>query len=129
MIGCMLSLILQVMKRDVTEDTPSQMDREIKLFLSYLNIVSISQQQSTIVWINSYNWQSLLNLPFAVELFGPLVNYWEGGNCGEGYLRHAKSRIRDVHTKNWNINVYINLLNDISMGSVLDTHFSKKSSN
>ena len=42
MIGCMLSLILQVMKRDVTEDTPSQMDREIKLFLSYLNIVSIS---------------------------------------------------------------------------------------
>ena len=30
-IGGMLSMILQVMKRDVTEDTPSQMDREIKL--------------------------------------------------------------------------------------------------
>ena len=128
MIGCMLSMISQVMKREVNEDTPLQMDREIKLFLSYLNIVSTSLQESTTVWINSYNCQSLLNLPFAVELFGPLANYWEGGNCGEGYLRHVKPRIRDVHTKNWNMNVHINLLNDTSMGSVLDTHFSKKSS-
>ena len=41
---------------------------------------------------------------------------------------HVKPRIRDVHTKNWNMNVHINLLNDNSMGSVLDTHFSNKSS-
>ena len=55
---------------------------------------------------------------FAVELFGPLANYWEGGNCGEWYLRHIKPRIHDVHTKNWNTNVYINLLNVISMGLI-----------
>ena len=124
MIGCILSMISWVIKREVIEDTPSQIDREIKLFLSYLNIVSTSLQESTIVWINSYNCQSLLNLPFT---FGPLVTYWEG-DCGEGYLRHVKPRIRDVHTKNWNMNVHINLLNDTSMGSVLDTHFSKKKS-
>ena len=32
MIGGMLFIISQVMKRDVTNDTPSRMDREIKLF-------------------------------------------------------------------------------------------------
>ena len=104
------------------------MNREIKLLLSYLNVVSTSLQQSTTVWINSCNCQSLLNIPFAVELFGHLANYWEDGSYGEGYLRHVKLRICDVHTKNWNMNVRINLLNDTSMGLVLDTHFSKKSS-
>ena len=59
-----------------------------------------------------YNYQLLLNLLFAVILFGPLTNFGEGNNCGEGYLKHVKSCIRDVHTKNWNINVHIKLLND-----------------
>ena len=85
-------------------------------------------QTKCIVWISSYNYQSLLNLPYVVTLFKPLANFWGRINCGEGYLRHVKPRIRDVHTKNWNMNVHINLLNDNSMGSVLDTHFSNKSS-
>jgi len=128
MIGGMLSMVSQIMKRDVTDETPLQMDREIKLFLSSVNIVSISLQTKYIFWIRKYNFQSLLNLPYAATLFGPLANFWEGSNCGEGYLRHVKPRIRDVHTKNWNMNVHMNLLNDNSMGSVLDTHFSNKSS-
>ena len=68
----------------------------------------------------------LLNLPYAVILFGPLANFWEGSNCGEGYLRHVKPRIRDVHPKKWNMNLHINLLKDNLMGSVLNTHFSNK---
>ena len=54
----MLSMISQVMKKDVMDDTPSQMDREIKLFLSYVNIVSKSMQTKHTVWISSYNYQS-----------------------------------------------------------------------
>ena len=70
----------------------------------------------------------MLNLPYAVTLFGPLANFWEGSNCGEGYLWHDKPRIRDDHTKNWNMNVHIKLLNDNSMGLVAGTLFSNKSS-
>ena len=44
MVGGMLSMISQVMKRDVTDGTPSQMNREIKMFLHYLNNVSTSLQ-------------------------------------------------------------------------------------
>ena len=126
MIGGMLSMLSQVMNRDVTDGTPSQMDRDIKLFLFYLNIVSIFLQTKNTVWIRSYNYQSLLNLPFAVTVFGPLANSWEGGNCGEEYLRHVKPRIHDAPNKNWNMNVHINLLNYNLMAPVLDTHFSNK---
>ena len=75
MIGDMLSMVSQIMKRDIMDDTPSQMDREIKLFLSYVNIVSKSMQTKYTIWISSYNYQSLLNLPYAVTLFGPLANF------------------------------------------------------
>ena len=44
MIGGMLSMVSQIMKRDVTDETPLQMDREIKLFLLSVNIVSTSLQ-------------------------------------------------------------------------------------
>ena len=47
MIRGMLSMISQVMKRDVTDDTSSRMDREIGLFLSYLNIVSTHQNRES----------------------------------------------------------------------------------
>ena len=95
----MLSMISQVMKKDVTDDTPSQMDREIKLFLLYVDIMSRSLQQKNPGWISSYTYQSLLNLPYAVTLFGPLANSWEGSNCDEGYLRHVKPRISDLYIK------------------------------
>ena len=71
----------------------------------------------------------MINIPYVVTLFGLLANFWEGGNCGEGYLRHVNAGIRDVRTKNWNMNVHIKLLNDNSMELVLDTNFSNKSSN
>ena len=42
MIGGILSMISQVLKKNATKDTPIRMNIKIKLFLSYLNIVSTS---------------------------------------------------------------------------------------
>ena len=36
-----------------------------------------------------------------MELFGPLINLWESGNKGEGYLHFAKQNITDIHFKYW----------------------------
>ena len=58
----------------------------------------------------------------------PLVNLWERSNQGEGYLRHVKSKITTIHTKNWNMNVHINLLNNNAINYVLYNHFTTKSS-
>ena len=62
---------------------------------------------STISHIGLDNYQSLLNLPNAMELYGPLINLWEGANQGEGYLRYTKPIITDIHSVNWHLNAHI----------------------
>ena len=37
-------------------------------------------------WLQHFNFLSLLNLPDTMDLYGPLVNMWEGGNRGEGFF-------------------------------------------
>ena len=61
-------------------------------------------------------------------MYGPLVNLWEGSNQREGYLRYMKPKITSVHTKKWNMNVYINLLNDNALNFVHDNHFTAEAS-
>ena len=60
--------------------------------------------------------------------FSTLVKLWESDNQGEGYLRYVKPRIRDVHSKHWNINTHIELMNDISMDEVVNVHITNSSS-
>ena len=78
------------------------MDRKINLFLSNVNMLykSFHKQKRDPVWLRTFNFQSLLNLPHVANLYGPLVNLWAGSNHGEGYLRHVKVKITSVHTKN-----------------------------
>ena len=70
----------------------------------------------------------MLNLSHAANLYGLLVNLWEGNNQREGYMRHMKPKIISVHTKKWNMNVHINLLNDNALNSILDNHFTEEAS-
>ena len=131
-IGSMLSMISIIMRSKIDTETPIAMKREIKLFLSNINIIqellSSKKNNEKPIWLKKYNFQSLLNLPKALIQFGPLVKLWEGGNQGEGYLRYVKPRIRDVHSKNWNINAHIGLMNDISMDEVVNVHITNNSS-
>ena len=69
-----------------------------------------------------------MNLPKVLIYFSTLVKLWESVNQGEGYLRYVKPRIRDVHSKNWNINTHIELMNDISMDEVVKVHITNNSS-
>jgi len=44
-------------------------------------------------WFSFTNYLCLLNIPRAMELFGPLILYWEGGGVGEKYLQEVKHLI------------------------------------
>ena len=134
-IGSMMSMISIIMRSDIDTETPIAMEREIKLFLSNINIIEKSlsskkkkKKDEKPIWLLKYNFQSLLNLPQSLIEFGPLARLWEGGNQGEGYLRYVKPRIRDVNSENWNINAHIGLMNDISMDEVVNVHITKNSS-
>ena len=131
-IGSMLLMNSIIRRSKIDTNISIAMEREIKLFLSNINIIqqllSTKKNNEKLIWLKKYNFQSLLNLPKALIEFGPLVKLWEGGNQGEGYLRYIKPRIRDVHSKNWNVNAHIGLMNDITMDEVINVHITKKSS-
>jgi hypothetical protein len=85
--------------------------------------------EDNIFWLKKYNFLSLLNIPDAINKYGPLINLWEGSNQGEGYLRYAKPKVVNIHSKNWQINAYISLLNETSMNNVINCHALHKNSN
>ena len=61
-----------------------------------------------------------------MAFFGPLVNLWEGSNQGERYLRYAKPKISNIHSKNWQVNALLDLLNEKSFDNVIECHMYKQ---
>ena len=69
----------------------------------------------------------LLNLPSTMKEYGPLIYLLEGSNQGEGYLRYTKPRIRDVFSKNWQVNAHVQLLNEVTFNGIINNHVNSKS--
>ena len=134
-IGSLLSTIASIMTRVVDDNVIGEVHREILIYLSNLDTFDEklrqcaggrNKEKNKKIWQKKYNFLSLLNIPDAMYKYGPLVNLWEGSNQGEGYLRYAKPRITDIHSKNWQINAHIKLLEIISMDEVIDCHVMNK---
>lgn len=135
LIGSLLSCVSKVMIRHVTENDPDYLDREIRLFLSNIHTVQESLMFENDIkdlkrgkpyWLSKYNYICLLNLPLTMKEYGPLINLWEGSNQGEGYLRYAKPRIRDVFSKKWQVNAHVQLLNEVTFNGIINNHIKSK---
>ena len=102
-----------IMNKVVNDQYLSELERSIKVFLTkfvkFDNNLQINKKDKPI-WISSYNYLCLLNLPKIAKNFGPLRNIWEGGYVGEGYLRLVKPYITRGLSKNWHNNVHRGLL-------------------
>ena len=62
------------------------------------------------VWLTSYNFMCLLNLPQVAAQLGPIRNLWEGNFCGEGYIRMVKPEMVGGFRKNWQVNLLNRLM-------------------
>ena len=130
LIGSMLSMIASVMKREVSHESVDTIEREIKIFLSNLDIVDgkmnkdckKKNMERKPFWMTRYNHLSLLNIPRSMRLFGPVINLWEGSNQGEGYLRFAKPKLTNIHCKNWQQNAHADILIEMSFDEVIENH-------
>ena len=131
LIGSLLSMVSSIMKHEVSNVTIDVIEREIKLFLTNLHIVQDkiyseeANKEDTSTkpyWLKKYNHLSLLNIPKTMKLFGPMINLWEGSNQGEGYLRFAKPKLTNIHSKNWNINAHCEMLKQMSLDEVIESH-------
>ena len=131
MVGSMLSMIASIMRKEVFEESVDQIEREIKIYLSYFDIVQdkrnnqFKKKSSTKTkpsWMTKYNYLSLLNIPTSIKLYGPMINLWEGSNQGEGYLRFAKPKLNNIHSKNWQQNAHLEILTEMSFEEVIEDH-------
>ena len=121
----MFSMISIIMRSKIDTEKPITMERE-KIYFFNTNIIqewlSTKKKDEKLIFLKEYILKSLLNLPNALIDFGPLVKLLESENQDDGYLRYVKLRIRDVHSKNCNINVNIGLMNEISMVGLVNLH-------
>jgi hypothetical protein len=69
--------------------------------------------------IESYNFACLMNIPQAMQLFGPLRELWEGSVRGEGFLRVIKDRYRGMQG-NWHYNLMQSVLKERAFENVLN---------
>ena len=56
-----------------------------------------------------------------------MINLWEGGNKGEGYLRFAKPIITDIYSNNWQIHAHLKLFSETFLDSVVNYHIMNNS--
>ena len=107
-----LSEVLRcVMKMSVTPDLVNRTRYATRLFLSSYDNLCSPMKQKTPPVLSSYNFICMLNLPTAMETFGPLRCLWEGGPRGEGFARFSKPLIKEgVYQLNWHYNLLTRLL-------------------
>ena len=134
LIGSLVSMVATIMNKEVTDEHINIVDREVRIFLTYLNKIQQSSQtednkgrktKSKPYWLSRYNHLSLLNIPKHMRNFGPILNLWEGSNQGEGYLRFVKPKLKNIHSKNWQLNAHCEIFNEISLEQVFQNHVHK----
>ena len=111
----------------------NETERNIKLFLSDLDTFDKMIQRSRNgnrkpIWLSRYNFQSLLNIPSAMQKYGPLINYWEGSLIGEGYLRYVKPKLTSVRGLNWQKNTHTKLLEEVTFDTIIEHYTAEQNS-
>ena len=69
-------------------------------------------------WVTSYNMASLMNVPKAMERYGPLIDLWEGKILGEGFVCQSRSKIPDGMKKGWQKRLLERLLVSKSLDAI-----------
>lgn len=103
-----------VMKPYVTPALVNKTRHAVRIFLSKYDAMCKPLENNTTKAppvLSSYNFICLLNLPSAMEKFGPLRGLWEGGPRGEGFARFAKPFMKQgIRQHNWHTNLHHKLL-------------------
>ena len=127
-VGSLLLMVSCVMVRSVhINTTPYEMEWEAKLVINIVHNVDIIMNKGNDKdyipdWLSKYNFQSLLNLPKAMELYGPLINLRKARNKREGYFRFAKPITTDIRSNNWQIRAHLKFFSERFLDLVVNYH-------
>ena len=109
-------MVCMVMSPTASDDVISDVERSIKIFLTSFEKfdAGLRNEKEKPMWVTSYNFPCLLNLPQAMQVFSPLPNLWEGGGQGEKVLQLVKPLWNGFWSK-WNVNLLDRVLNDMAL--------------
>ena len=120
MIQALTCMISHIMKRTVEPGDSEEVDRKIKIFLSCYNNIDRRFSVGLPGWGTKFNLLCLLNLPDAMNEYGPLRNYWEGSMQGEGFLVNVKPQLKTGIRKNWHTNVMNRVIRKRALNLLLE---------
>jgi hypothetical protein len=132
MICAFHSMAAAIMSPQSSPDHADGTERLIKIFLSiYSRIeeaIRVADGNATAKqkpdWVTHYNFTSLLNLPAVMREFGPLRNLWEGGECGEKFIRRSKDALSNGLRGNWEVVTARKILTDQSIRNMCQRYES-----
>ena len=121
MLECLWSMTGYMMAKTVNSSHVATCEHHIKLFLSAFDRFDgkIRKSKDKPMWLSSYNYVCLLNIPEVMNEFGPLSNLWEGGGQGEKILRNVKPIMNGYH-KNWQRNALNKLLDNMALNRLIE---------
>jgi hypothetical protein len=135
MICAFHSMAAAIMSPSSSNEHSDRTERFIKIFLSiYSRIeesIRLAEGGDTAKqkpdWVTHYNFTSLLNLPAVMREFGPLRNLWEGGECGEKFIRRSKDALSNGLRGNWEMVTAKKILTDQSIRNLCQRSDSEAS--
>ena len=114
----LLAMVQCIMSKTTTPAVINETRHAIRLFLSKFDALCEPLAPNSSV-VSSYNFMCLMNIPEAMELFGPLRNLYEGGPRGEGFALFAKPHMSGVMKKSWHYHLMRELLREKAFNSML----------
>ena len=105
-IVSMHSMISRLMQPVCNKKHIVECDVYIRVFLNCLSAWNkyATPKNNKPVWLSSYSYLNLLNIPKVMENYGPLRNYWEGSTMGEGILKRVKENYSSLRS-GWHMNL------------------------
>ena len=125
-VTALLGVAKCIMSTTTTQETINSTRHAIHIFLSKFDALCapLAVADSAAV-VSCYNFLCLVNVPDAMELFGPLRHLWEGGPRGEGFALFAKPHMAGVMKKDWHYHLMRKLLREKAFNSVLQEERSE----
>jgi SAP domain len=105
MLKAMVLLITTVFQDRVEKSSRDIVDLRVRTFLTSFEIFDspMRKDQTKRTWHRSYNFLCLLNLPEAVEKYGPVRRWFEGKWLGERYVSTVKDERAHLTYRNLNV--------------------------
>ena len=120
-VNGILRVICVVMQDFMNDELLLEMEFQIKLFLTLFDDLDekMREPDDKPKLITTYNFFSLLNLPVASGMLGPLRNVWEGGPMGEGYLQQIKGALNTGLKPGWEMRLMNTIHKNCGLRNVL----------